>query len=153
MNDEMFNMPPADWLVTFLLLGLWERDSYGHELVRRMPDLGFEAAHPGAVYRTLRQMEREGMISSEGDGLDGHLPRRRFSITGWGEAYLELWANALTRYEKEIDLFFDTYVEKPSRRAITKDGRGQVPLEDKWPATRLGRPYLRHRVLRCAQNR
>lgn len=92
------------------------------------------------------------MIASEGYELDGHLPRRGFSITGSGEACLELWANALTRYEKEIDLFFDTYVERPSRKTATKDGQGQVPLEAKRTATGVGRSYLRRRALSCAKN-
>lgn len=58
MNDEMFDVPSVDWLVSFLLLGLRKWDSYGHELARRMPDLGFGAAYPGVVCRALRQMER-----------------------------------------------------------------------------------------------
>ena len=54
----MFDVPSVDWLVSFLLLGLRKWDSYGHELARRMPDLGFGAAYPGVVCRALRQMER-----------------------------------------------------------------------------------------------
>ncbi len=117
MNDEKFDVSCADWLAPFLLLSLRERDSHEHELARRMPDLGFGATPPGTVYRTLLQMEREGMIASETGGFDGRPSRRRFSITGSDEDCLESWANALARHEDEVDLFLSTHAERPARRA------------------------------------
>ncbi len=104
----------VDWIVPFLLLGLRERNSYGYELTRRIADLGFGATRLGTVYRTLRQMEKEGMVASEGDGLDSRLSRRRYSITEPGEAYLEFWAGSLAWYRKEIDLFFRLYNKEPT---------------------------------------
>lgn len=71
MSEETFGDPYAGWLVPFLLLSLRERDSDGHKLRQRMADLGFGATHPRAMYRALRRMEREGLISSESHGLDG----------------------------------------------------------------------------------
>jgi PadR family transcriptional regulator len=109
MSDKLSEASLADWLVPFLLLGLWERDSYGHELAQRVADLGFGVTRPEVMYRTLRQMEKEGMVVLEHDGFDGGLSRRRYSITGSGEDYLEFWANSLERYQKEIDLFFKAY--------------------------------------------
>jgi PadR family transcriptional regulator, regulatory protein PadR len=64
---------------------------------------------PGTVYRALRQMEGEGMVLSEHDGLDCRLSHRKYSITDSGEAYLELWANYLMECQKEVDLFFGAY--------------------------------------------
>ncbi len=62
MNDELFiSAPSVDWLVPFLLLGLRERDSYGHELVQRMPALGLGVTHPRAMHRALRHTEEEGL--------------------------------------------------------------------------------------------
>ena len=116
LNDEMLGSP-SDWLVPFLLLGLWERDSYGLELARKMAESGFETTRPEMMYRALRRME-EGLVVSEHDGLDGHPSRRRFLITGSGEVYLELWAESLARYQGEIDLFLGTYDES------ARDGRG-----------------------------
>ncbi len=104
----------VDWIVPFLLLGLRERNFHGYELTRRIADLGFGATRLGTVYRTLRQMEEEGMVASEGDGLDSRLSRRRYSITGSGEAYLEFWAGSLAWYRKEIDLFFQLYNKEPT---------------------------------------
>jgi hypothetical protein len=64
---------------------------------------------PEMVYRTLRQMEMEGIILSERDGYDCRLPRRKYSITEAGEDYLELWASSLAEYREDMDLFLDVY--------------------------------------------
>jgi DNA-binding PadR family transcriptional regulator len=66
-----------------------ERDSYGQDLTRRIADLGFGVTRSGTVYRTLRQMEKEGRILSKRDGINCRLPRRKYSITEVGEDYLE----------------------------------------------------------------
>jgi DNA-binding PadR family transcriptional regulator len=49
-------------------------------------------------------MEREGMVLSERDGSGKGLPRRWYSITAFGEAYLKTWAGSLARYGEVIDL-------------------------------------------------
>lgn len=83
--------------------------------MRGVADLGFGAMSPGFMYRTLRQMEKEGMILSERDGFDCRLPRRKYSIAESGEAYLEFWANSLTEYREAIDLFLGTYAGRAVR--------------------------------------
>jgi poly-beta-hydroxybutyrate-responsive repressor len=153
VSEETFGDPYAGWLVPFLLLSLRERGSDGPELRQRMADLGFGATHPRAMYRALRRMEREGLISSESHGLDGPVrPRRRFSITGSGEAYLELWADALARYREEVDLFFSTYAGKLVRTAQTREGLNRVPPGPTRSATGA-RSRPRPRSLRCVKDR
>ena len=49
------------------------------------------------------------MIFSEPVGFGYGPSRRRYAITGLGEAYLEFLANALAQYRKEMDLFFRIY--------------------------------------------
>ncbi|HEX2098396.1 MAG TPA: helix-turn-helix transcriptional regulator, partial [Rubrobacteraceae bacterium] len=51
---------PRNWLVPVILLTLRELNSYGYELMERAAVFGFEAINPGTLYRTLRQMEKEG---------------------------------------------------------------------------------------------
>lgn len=105
-NDGMLEVPPANWMIPFLLTYLREGACRGHELVRRVIDTGFEVSRPEAMYRVLQRMEKEGVIVSAGDGFERELSRRRYSITELGEAYLEYLANALMQYGEEIDLFF-----------------------------------------------
>jgi PadR family transcriptional regulator, regulatory protein PadR len=102
-------MLSTPWLASFLLLLTRERDSYGQDLTRSTADLGFGTTRPGTMYRTLRQMEKEGMVLSERDGFDCRLSRRRFSITEAGEDYLEFWASSLAEYREDMDLFLEVY--------------------------------------------
>jgi poly-beta-hydroxybutyrate-responsive repressor len=120
MSEDTLEMLSTSWLVPFLLLLMRERDSYGQDLTRRVADLGFGATRPGTVYRTLRQMEKEGMVLSERDGFDCRLPRRKYSITVAGEDYLEFWANSLAEYREDMDLFLEVYAGE-----IEPDARGR----------------------------
>ena len=105
-NDGILEVPPANWMVPFLLVRLREGDCLGHALARQVSYTGFEASPPETIYRALQQMEKEGMIVSRGDGFERELSRRRYSITEWGETYLEYLANALVEYGEEIEIFF-----------------------------------------------
>lgn len=106
-NDGILEVPPADWMAPLLLIRLREGDCPGHALARKFTYPGFEALRPWTVYRALQQMEKEGMVVSRGgDGFDRELSRRRYSITKWGDTYLEYLANALVEYGEEMDVFF-----------------------------------------------
>ena len=64
--------------VTLVLLK--EESSHGYELMERMEEeFGFEEINPGSVYRTLRQMENEGLCQSEWEtpSAEGGPPRRK----------------------------------------------------------------------------
>jgi hypothetical protein len=55
---------PKNWLVPVVLLSLREWNSYGYELMGRARMFGFGAMNPGTLYRTLRQMEKDGVVES-----------------------------------------------------------------------------------------
>jgi PadR family transcriptional regulator len=55
---------PKNWLVPVILLSLREWNSYGYELMGRARMFGFGAMNPGTLYRTLRQMEKDGVVES-----------------------------------------------------------------------------------------
>jgi poly-beta-hydroxybutyrate-responsive repressor len=122
VNDGVLEVPPVDWMAPFLLICLQERDRHSHELARKVIDSGFEATHPKEVYRTLQQMENEGVLVCEDDGFDRELSRRRYSITESGDAYLEYLADALTQYGEKIDLFFRVYNKQLTREPRLKHG-------------------------------
>jgi len=107
--------PPwsKNWLVPILLLMLREWSSYGYELMEKMATFGFAAMNPGTFYRTLRQMEKDGMVSSSWDTSEGGPARRIYSITEAGEAYLKYWAESLGQYQKLMDTFFQLYTGHP----------------------------------------
>jgi poly-beta-hydroxybutyrate-responsive repressor len=74
---------PRNWLVPVTLLTLRECASYGYKLMEQTAKFGFEAMNPGTYYRTLRNMEKDGLCKSEWDTTNGTGPARRvYSITG-----------------------------------------------------------------------
>ena len=103
-----------NWLVPVLLLMLREWSSYGYELMEKMATFGLGAMNPGTFYRTLRQMEKNGMVSSNWDTSEGGPARRVYSITEAGEAYLKFWAQSLDQYQKMMDTFFRLYTGRPA---------------------------------------
>ncbi|HEX9130842.1 MAG TPA: poly-beta-hydroxybutyrate-responsive repressor [Ktedonobacteraceae bacterium] len=103
-----------NWLVPVLLLMLREWSSYGYELMEKMSTFGLAAMNPGTFYRTLRQMEKDGMVSSSWDTSEGGPARRVYSITEAGEAYLNYWAESLNQYQRMMDTFFRLYTGRPT---------------------------------------
>ncbi len=112
---------PRNWLVPVILLSLREWNSYGYELMERAAAFGFEAMNPGTLYRTLRQMEKEGIVESTWETSRGGPARRMYSITDAGRAYLDFWAKSLEQYQKTMDTFFRMYTGRPLRPEEKKD--------------------------------
>jgi poly-beta-hydroxybutyrate-responsive repressor len=101
---------PRNWLVPVILLTLRECTSYGYKLMEQAAAFGFGATNPGTFYRTLRHMEKDGLCQSKWDtSSGGGPPRRVYTITDAGEAYLGFWAEALEQYRRNMDFFFSLY--------------------------------------------
>ncbi len=58
------DLRPKNWLTPVALVLLREENSYGYELMERIGEFGFEEINPGTLYRTLRQMENQGLCES-----------------------------------------------------------------------------------------
>ncbi len=108
---------PRNWLQPFLLLCLQQWQSYGYDLMRRLALFGFEATDPGSVYRTLRQLEKDGLVQSDWDTSTHGPARRMYSLTDAGAAYLETWAGALRDSQSMLDRFFSFYANAPGGSA------------------------------------
>jgi PadR family transcriptional regulator PadR len=106
---------PRNWLVPVILLTLREWNSYGYELMEQTAAFGFEAMNPGTLYRTLRQMEKNGVVKSKWETSKGGPARRVYYITDAGEAYLDFWAGALEQYRSNVAVFFRMYTGRPPR--------------------------------------
>jgi PadR family transcriptional regulator PadR len=88
--------------------------------MERAAAFGFEAINPGTLYRTLRQMEKEGIVESTWETSKGGPARRMYTITDAGEAYLDFWADALEQYRRNMDTFFRLYTGRPLRNEEEK---------------------------------
>ncbi|MGD9695329.1 MAG: poly-beta-hydroxybutyrate-responsive repressor [Thermoleophilia bacterium] len=100
---------PRMWLQPFLLLSLQHWQSHGYELIRRLSTFGFETLDRGSVYRTLRQLEKNGLVYSGWDTSKEGPARRLYSLTDAGRAYLNVWAASLRGYQSMLDQFFSLY--------------------------------------------
>ena len=120
-EDHRIEARPRNWLVPVILLALREWNSYGYELMQRAAAFGFGAMNPGTLYRTLRQMEKEGLCESRWETSRGGPARRMYSITDAGEAYLDFWATSLEQYRKTMDTFFRLYTGRSSQTHEKKE--------------------------------
>ncbi len=91
-----------------MMLRTW--NAYGYELVRQLTLFGFGAVDPANVYRALRELERDGYVTSQWDTSVTSGPARRvYTITDAGLEALNLWSSALDNYRQSLDRFFNLY--------------------------------------------
>jgi len=110
-----------NWLVPVVLLMLRQLSSYGYELMEKMAAFGLNAMNAGTFYRTLRQMEKDGMVSSSWDTSETGPARRVYSITEAGEDYLKFWAESLDQYQRMMDTFFQLYTGQSTQAKKDRD--------------------------------
>ena len=72
-----------------------------------------------ALYRTLRQLERNGNVKSTWETGEGGPARRVYRLTRAGEAHLEEWTNVLENMSKSMTRFVGD-VRRPQQRATGK---------------------------------
>lgn len=119
-----------EWLIPFLLVCMGDKGSRGKELEWKIEEIGLRDVQAAEMYRTLGEMEGEGLIRTESGG-DGPLwqspvfPRRKYSISEPGRAYLEFWSDYLKLHQKPMDLFLQIY-DRRSGRSETLSGERNV---------------------------
>jgi PadR family transcriptional regulator, regulatory protein PadR len=109
---------PKKWLYPVILVLLQEENSHGYEVMQRLQEeFGFEQISPGAVYRTLRQMENLGFCKTEWEPIEGGHARRMYSITDEGEAFLEAWVEACEQYRRVEETLSRIYKKSRTSRS------------------------------------
>src|ERR1039457_4265212 len=84
---------PKNFLASWLLLLLRSWNAHGYQLIQTLTAMGLGLVDPATVYRTLRQLEEEGLITSAWDAAATGPARRVYTLSEAGEQYLSLWAN------------------------------------------------------------
>ena len=93
-----------------LLLLLRERPAHGYDLMERLPELtGEQRVEMGNLYRLLRALEDEGLVSSEWDAGSPGPAKRRYALTEAGARLLDQWAEALRRSQDRTATFLERY--------------------------------------------
>ncbi len=95
-----------------LLVMLHRGKGHGYTLLNGLEEFGInpESKDPSLIYRALRELEEQGMVTSEWDPDSSLGPQRRvYQITSEGEDYLASWVNDLQRTRQEINALMKAY--------------------------------------------
>jgi PadR family transcriptional regulator PadR len=118
----------GDLLASSLLAFLRNMPAYGYQLAQQLTKAGLPAFDSATVYRTLRQLERTGMVSSFWDTSESGPARRMYSLTEAGETFLNLWLDVLTHYQNILQSTLNSY-ENLQKRG--KRGGGRPAKQDR----------------------
>src|ERR1700722_12746986 len=100
---------PKNYLMAWLLVMLKDLNLHGYEIMKELKENFAVVSDPGTVYRALRQLERDGYISSWWDPKEQGPARRIYTLTQAGSDALKLWSAALEQYRSNLDAFFSLY--------------------------------------------
>ena len=89
-----------------VLILLAERPTHGYELLERLPELlGEERVDVGNLYRFLRALEQDGVVTSEWSAELPGPAKRTYALTDEGHALLAAWVDALSGLRGGLDEF------------------------------------------------
>jgi poly-beta-hydroxybutyrate-responsive repressor len=110
---------PRHYLKPCLLLLLAEGPSHGYELLEQVRRMGIKGAEPGGLYRYLRAMEKEEMVSSWWEPSQAGPARRTYVLTDRGRKGLNESVQSLREVREILVKLLDRYDTLPSRAAST----------------------------------
>jgi len=105
-----------------LLAFLKNSQAYGYELSNRLEEAGLPPFDSSALYRTLRQLEATGLVSSMWDTSAGGPARRVYSLTQAGELFLSSWVTAMSAFQDVITQATEGWRTPSAPPAETSDG-------------------------------
>ena len=92
---------------------LHKQDAHGYELAEAIKSFGFDERNPvdaSLIYRTLRWLERNGMVVSTWDTTSSAGPARRvYHLTEAGDRYLAAWMANLRETTRMLNAFLAEY--------------------------------------------
>lgn len=93
-----------------ILLLLREQESHGYELMSRLAELGVEVPPTtGGLYRSLRTMAEEGLVTSYWSTPERGPARRVYAISETGEQHLEQSMPALASLLRTVRGMLNRY--------------------------------------------
>ncbi len=107
-DDASAGLPRA-YMRPFLLLLLAEAPSHGYDLLDQVRTLGVRAAEPGGLYRALRSMDEDGVVTSWWEPSQSGPARRLYVITDAGRADLDRFIADLRELRLLMDFALTRY--------------------------------------------
>lgn len=93
--EESHGDLPKNFLRPCILLLLKEKEGHGYNLLERLAEFEIPSIDPGGVYRALRILEREGLVTSWWETSIAGPARRTYALTQAGELWLNAQADTL----------------------------------------------------------
>jgi PadR family transcriptional regulator len=91
-----------------LLALLAARPTHGYELIEQLPQLsGEERVDVGNLYRALRSLEDDGLVTSEWSAELPGPTKRTYTLTDQGQELLLAWLAALAQLRDGLSTFLD----------------------------------------------
>ncbi len=100
---------PRHYLKPCLLLLLAEGPSHGYELLEQVRRLGIQGAEPGGLYRYLRSMEKDELVSSWWEPSQAGPARRTYILTDAGRQALRASVDSLRDVRRLLVDLVDRY--------------------------------------------
>jgi len=129
-RDPSPGWPPRDMLAPFVLLAVSLQRAHGYVIEDYLRALGLFGITMSTLYRTLRQMEKDGFLESTWEPGPTGPARRVYTITDAGHAWLDASAAILDGYRQTIDRFFSLY---GTGRPEPRDAAAPVIEKEKRP--------------------
>jgi poly-beta-hydroxybutyrate-responsive repressor len=91
------------------LLAVSLQRAHGYLIEEYLRSVGFFGLEMSTLYRTLRQLEKDGLLCSAWEPGPTGPARRVYSLTDVGRSWLDQWADSLGAYRRMLDQFFGLY--------------------------------------------
>jgi PadR family transcriptional regulator PadR len=88
-----------------VLLLLYGEPMHGFSILKSLYKsdwMDYSTLDPTGLYRTLKKMEKAGLLTSEPDRESFHKGKRIYSLTREGRICLVFWKSTLTDYQERI---------------------------------------------------
>ena len=119
------NWSPRDMFVPYVLLAVSLQRAHGYLIEEYLKTLGYFPIDMSTLYRTLRQLEKDGLLLSDWEAGPAGPARRVYTLTDAGRAWLDAWVATLDTYRAMIDTFFSLYTG-----GATQNGASTAPAPE-----------------------
>lgn len=124
-KDSPGTKMPSDMLRAHLLALLKNWSGYGYELANKLEEAGYGGYNSGTLYRTLRQMEKTGLISSMWDTSSDGPARRIYSLTKTGSLFLNNWFTLIDMHKATLNSFMKMAENAADLSDKSSSGKGK----------------------------
>ena len=109
-----------------MLLLLADEPGYGYRLVKELEGFRFGAIDRPSVYRTLGQLERDGLVVSWADDAKSAQSRRLYRLTPQGQRALRVWMGVIKEERDRLDAVLRRYAASGGVRRRPGSSRGRM---------------------------